>query len=67
MPLLGLLNHIDWNLGLAHLGGYHLFYALCGVVMVPCTAALLLFPKPAPAVNIQPPTPNSQCPSQDAG
>jgi MFS family permease len=49
VPLLGLLNRIDWNLGLAHLGGYHLFYALCGVAMVPCTAALLLFPKPAPA------------------
>ena len=44
VPLLGLLNQIDWSWGPARLGGYHLFYALCGLVMIPCTAAVLLFP-----------------------
>lgn len=44
VPLLGVLNQTDWSWGPAQLGGYHLFYALCGLVMIPCTAAVLLFP-----------------------
>lgn len=44
VPLLGLLNQIDWSWGPARLGGYHLFYALCGLVMIPCTLAVALFP-----------------------
>ena len=44
VPLLGWLGQIDLAWGPAHLGGYHLFYALCGVVMIPCSAALVLFP-----------------------
>jgi MFS family permease len=53
VPLLGVLHQIDWSWGPAQLGGYHLFYALCGLVMIPCTAAVLLFPagrrEPKPA------------------
>lgn len=45
VPLLGFLGDIKWSIGPAKLGGYHLFYALCGAVMIPCTAAALLFPK----------------------
>ncbi len=44
VPLLGVLHTIDWSWGPAQLGGYHLFYTLCGLVMIPCTAAVLLFP-----------------------
>lgn len=49
VPLLGWLAGIGWKLGPANLGGYHLFYALCGAAMVPCTLAVLLFPKPQAA------------------
>ncbi|MCB1104712.1 MAG: MFS transporter [Cephaloticoccus sp.] len=45
VPMLGALARIDWQWGPAALGGYHLFYALCGLVMLPCTAAVLLFPR----------------------
>ncbi|MCC6416446.1 MAG: MFS transporter [Opitutaceae bacterium] len=45
VPLLGWLAGIDWALGPAKLGGYHLFYALCGVTMIFCTLAVFLFPK----------------------
>lgn len=44
VPLLGWLREINVTWGPAHLGGYHLFYALCGLVMIPCSAALVLFP-----------------------
>lgn len=44
VPLLGLLHQLDWSWGPMQLGGYHLFYALCGLIMIPCTAAVLLFP-----------------------
>lgn len=44
VPLLGWLQQIDFTWGPAHLGGYHLFYTLCGLVMIPCSAALVLFP-----------------------
>jgi len=44
VPLLGLLSQTHWTWGVANLGGYHLFYALMGVIMVPCSAAVLLFP-----------------------
>lgn len=63
VPLLGLLTQIDWSWGPAQLGGYHLFYALCGLVMIPCTAAVLLFPAgrlkttaPNPVAESRPPT-----------
>jgi MFS family permease len=44
VPLVGLLQ--DWGgvWGPLNLSGYHLFYALCGVAMIPCTAALALVP-----------------------
>ncbi|MCF7689525.1 MAG: MFS transporter [Cephaloticoccus sp.] len=44
VPLLGLLAQVHWTWGFANLGGYHLFYALMGVIMVPCSTAVLLFP-----------------------
>ncbi len=44
VPLLGWLQQIHVTWGPAHLGGYHLFYTLCGLVMIPCSAALVLFP-----------------------
>jgi hypothetical protein len=46
VPLLRWLQQVDWTWGPAHLGGYHLFYALCGLIMIPCTAAIALIPDP---------------------
>lgn len=49
VPMLGLLEQVQWKWGVAHLGGYHLFYAIMGLIMVPCSAAIFLFPgKPPP-------------------
>jgi MFS family permease len=45
VPLLRALAAVDFSVGLMHLGGYHLFYALCGLLMIPCSAALWLFPR----------------------
>lgn len=47
VPLLGALAKITWSAGPAQLGGFHLFYALCGVAMIPCSLAVLLFPRRA--------------------
>ncbi|MFI5356585.1 MAG: MFS transporter [Opitutales bacterium] len=44
VPLLRLLQGVDWTWGAANLGGYHLFYALLGVLMIPCSFAAGLFP-----------------------
>jgi MFS family permease len=44
VPLLRLLQSVHWAWGSANLGGYHLFYAICGLVMLPCTAAVVLIP-----------------------
>ncbi|MFZ9683300.1 MAG: hypothetical protein ACO3DQ_08900, partial [Cephaloticoccus sp.] len=45
VPLLRALGEVDYSVGLVNLGGYHLFYALCGLLMIPCSAALWLFPR----------------------
>ncbi len=44
VPLLQWLNTFHWVWGHATLGGYHLFFALMGIIMIPCTAAARLFP-----------------------
>ena len=44
VPLLGLLAQTHWTWGIANLGGYHLFYAIMGLAMIPCSAAVILFP-----------------------
>lgn len=45
VPLLGWMADVHVMWGPANLGGYHLFYALCGLAMIPCTAAVWLFPR----------------------
>uniref|UniRef100_UPI00404949AE MFS transporter n=1 Tax=Cephaloticoccus sp. TaxID=1985742 RepID=UPI00404949AE len=45
VPLLGWLGKLHWTWGVANLGGYHLFFALCGLLMLPCTLAVTLFPE----------------------
>ncbi|MBP9914507.1 MAG: MFS transporter [Opitutaceae bacterium] len=45
VSLLRFLQPANLTLGSFHFGGYHLFYALCGLAMIPCTAAIALFPK----------------------
>jgi hypothetical protein len=36
---------VDWVVGPAILGGYHLFYAACGVVMLMGMSAIPLIPE----------------------
>lgn len=44
VPLLPLLQQIDWSWSVFNLRGYHLFYAIMGVLMIPCATAVALIP-----------------------
>lgn len=44
VPLVSILQYWGGAWGPIQLGGYHLFYALCGLAMIPCTAALAFMP-----------------------
>lgn len=48
VPLVSALQTWGGTWGPMPLSGYHLFYALCGLAMIPCTAALALMPARAP-------------------
>jgi MFS family permease len=44
VPLVGVMQTWGGTWGPLALSGYHLFYTLCGLAMVPCTAAIALMP-----------------------
>lgn len=56
VPLLRLLQQAHWHWGVVNLGGYHLFYALCGLSMLPCMLAIGLMPEHRPAHSSSSPT-----------
>ncbi len=53
MPILTVLQPVNWNIGPLQIGPYQIYYAICALLMIPCTFSALLIAPPGRQTRVK--------------